>query len=83
MSRGLLTISSLEGLSDKDCAEAIAQSFAAVSQEYRPVDRAQLPAFLPAGRPEEVNVFQVINNIKKIWENKIHSTNRHTRPAAH
>ena len=70
MSHGRLTISSLEGLSDKDCAEAIAQSFASVSQEYRPVDRAQLPAFLPAGRPEEVNVFQVINNIKKLGKTK-------------
>ena len=35
---GRLTIKSLEGLSDKDCAEAIAQSFASVSQEYTPVD---------------------------------------------
>ena len=70
MSRGRLTIKSLEGLSDKDCAEAIAQSFAYVSQEYTPVDRAQLPAFLPAGRPEEVNVFQVIKNIKKLGKTK-------------
>ena len=38
MSRGNMSIKSLEGLSNKQCAEAIAQSFASVSQEYAPVD---------------------------------------------
>ena len=70
MSRGRMTIKSLEGLSDKDCAEAIAQSFASVSQEYTPLDRDQLPAFLPAGRPEEVNVFQVMHMIRKLGKTK-------------
>ena len=72
MSRGKLEISSLEGLSDKECAEAVAQSFASVSQEYSPLNRSELPSFLPAGRPEEVNVFQVINSIKKLG--RIYST---------
>ena len=66
MSRGKLEISSLERLSDKECAEAVAQSFASVSQEYSPLNRSELPSFLPAGRPEEVNVFQVISSIKKL-----------------
>ena len=34
------------------------------------LDRAQLPAFLPAGRPEEVNVFQVIEKIRKLGKTK-------------
>ena len=34
------------------------------------MDRAQLPAFLPAGRPEEVNVFQVMANIRKLGKTK-------------
>ena len=70
MSRGKLEISSLEGLSDKECAEAVAQSFASVSQEYSPLNRSELPSFLPAGRPEEVTVFQVINSIKKLGKTK-------------
>ena len=70
MSRGRLTIKSLEGLSDKDCAEAIAQSFASVSQEYTPLERDQLPSFLPAGRPEEVNVFQVMHMIRTLGKTK-------------
>ena len=70
MSRGKLEISSLERLSDKECAEAVAQSFASVSQEYSPLNRSELPSFLPAGRPEEVTVFQVINSIKKLGKTK-------------
>ena len=58
-------------MSDKECAEAVAQSFASVSQEYSPVDSAQLPSFLPEGRPEEVTVFQVIDSIKKIGKTKL------------
>ena len=50
--RGKLEVESLTGLSDRECAEAVAQSFAAVSNEYSPLDRSKLPAFLPAGRPD-------------------------------
>ena len=68
--RPKLEIESLKGLSDKECAEAVAQSFAAISQEYSPLDRSKLPAFLPAGRPEQVNVFQVISKIRKLGKTK-------------
>jgi hypothetical protein len=70
MTRGGLRIKSLEGLSDRECAEAVAQSFASVSQEYSPIDRTRLPAFLPAGRPMQVNIFQVLERIKKIGKTK-------------
>ena len=42
----------------------------ASSQQYEKLDRTKLPAFLPAGRPEEVNVFQVIYHIKKLGKTK-------------
>ena len=70
MSREKLIIQELEGLTDQECAETVAQSFAAVSQEYDSLDRAKLPSFLPAGRAEEVNVFQVLHQIKKIGKTK-------------
>ena len=70
MSRGKLKIKELDGLSDKECADRVAESFAAVSQEYEKLDRTKLPAFQPAGRPEEVNIFQVYENIKKIGKTK-------------
>ena len=68
--KGGLKIESLEGLSDRQCAEAVAQSSAAVSQQYSKLDRSKLPAFLPAGRPEEVNEFQVMEKIKRIGKTK-------------
>ena len=70
MTREKLSIRELDGLSDKECAEAVAQSFAAVSQEYEILDRTKLPSFLPAGRPEKVNVFQVLDKIKSIGHTK-------------
>ena len=65
-----MKIRELPGLSDKDCAESVAQSFAATSQEYSRLDRTKLPTFLPAGRPEKVNIFQVQENIKKVGKTK-------------
>ena len=70
MSRQELRIKSLEGLSNRECAEAVAQSFASVSQEYSPLDRTRLPAFLPAGRPMQVSIFQVMDRIKRIGKTK-------------
>ena len=65
-----LEVQSLKGLSDEQCADAVAESFAAVSMEYEKLDRSKLPAFLPAGRPEEVNVFEVLNAIKTLKKTK-------------
>ena len=69
-SRGRLEIESLEALTDQECVKAIAQSFASVSQEYSALDRCQLPSFLPAGQPEQVTVFQVMEKIKKIGKTR-------------
>ena len=41
MNRGRLEIKSLKGLTDKECAEEIARSFASVSQEYSELDRSK------------------------------------------
>ena len=71
MNRGRLEIKSLKGLTDKECVEEIARSFASVSQEYSALDRTMLPSFLPAGQPEQVTVFEVIENIKKLGKNQI------------
>ena len=67
---GMLKIDSLQGLTDSQCAEAVAKSFAAISQQYEKLDRTKLPAFLLADRPEEVNVFQVVCHIKKLGKTK-------------
>ena len=43
-----LHIECLSGLSDQQCADAVAQGFAAVSNLYEPLDRTRLPAYLPS-----------------------------------
>ena len=67
---GKLQIESLKGLNDQECAEKVAQHFASVSQEYEPVDRMRLPCFLPAEKPPQVNVFQVLTKIKEVKKTK-------------
>ena len=62
MNAGTLKIKSLEGLSDKECAEAVAQHFAAISNEYKPVDLCALPAYLPALPAPQVQEFEVYQN---------------------
>ena len=61
-----LTVRSLAGLSDQECAEAVGQHFAAVSAEHSPVDLAQLPAYLPALPPPQVEEYQVYIKIKNL-----------------
>ena len=61
-------ISSLDGKSDKQCAEAIGLQYSAISQAYSPVDLASLPAYLPAQLPpqvEEREVFEQRSRLKK------------------
>ena len=67
-----VVVDSLEGYTDQEAVEEVAKSFAAVSQTFKPIDYSQLPSYLPAGRPEQVNVFQVLHKLKQI--NKTRST---------
>ena len=46
-SSGDIHIEYLEGLSEQEQVDAVADSFAAVSQEYEPVNILLLPAYLP------------------------------------
>ena len=66
--RGRLEVCSLQGLTDSKCTEAVAESFAAISQRYEKFDHTKVPAFLPAGSPEQVNIFQFIYHIN--WGKK-------------
>ena len=44
-------IASLEGKLDLECAQAIGEQYAAISQADSPVDLSGLPAYLPAQQP--------------------------------
>ena len=63
-------ISSLDGKSDKQCAEAIGLEYLAISQEYSPVDLASLPAYLPAQLPPQVEEREVYEQIIKLKKTK-------------
>ena len=62
--QGNLVIECLENRTPKEKVEKVAQSFAAVSQQYEPVDLGQLPAYLPAEQPPQLEVYKVYRKIK-------------------
>ena len=61
-----LKIQCLEGKSDEECAEEVARSFAAVSNEFHPVDLNKLPAFLPALPAPQVTQLEVYSKLVKL-----------------
>ena len=61
-------VESLSNLSNKESANKIAEHFAAISNQYLPIDNAQLPCYLPAPQPpqvEEMDVYYRIKGMKK------------------
>ena len=67
---GALKIKSLEGLNDKECTEAVAQHFAAISNEYEPVNLTALSAYLPALPPPQVEEFEVYQKMLRMKKSK-------------
>ena len=68
MSQGDTQVESLSHLTNAQCAQEIADHFATISHEYSPIDINQLPCYLPAQPPpqiEEYDVFVRLNKMKK------------------
>ena len=68
MNGGDVIVDSLQHLDNYSCAQEIAQHYSKISNEYSPVDPAQLPCYLPAEQPpqvEEYMVHQRLNSLKK------------------
>ena len=68
MSNGEIKVESLSDFNNKLCAEKIAKHFATISNEYNPVDRTELPSYLPAPPPPQVKEYDVylrLNRLKK------------------
>ena len=70
MNSGDLKVECLKGLSDLESAEAVALGFAAVSNQYEPLDRSKLPAYLPSLPPPQVEEYQVFEKLKKLKNTK-------------
>ena len=67
---GDIKVESLSHLSNKECADEIAQHFSSVSNEYLPIDYTQLPCYLPALPAPQVEEFDVYQRIKRIKKTK-------------
>ena len=65
-----LKIKSQARLSNKECAEEIAQFLSAVSHEYEPIDLTKLPSYLPSLPPPQVQEFQVYEKLKRLSSTK-------------
>ena len=66
--RGDIRVESLTDFTNKQCAQKIAEHYAAISNEYAPIDSTQLPCYLPAPPPPQVtehDVYLRLNKIKK------------------
>ena len=56
----------LAELEDKEAAEKVARHFSSISQEYAPLDRTKLPAYLPAQDVLQVEEGRVAEQIFKL-----------------
>ena len=63
-----IKVESLSNLNNKEAAQKIGEHFATISCQYSPVDNTQLPCYLPAPAPPQVEehiVYQKIKHLKK------------------
>ena len=68
MTTGAVKVDSLAHLDNLESAKQIAEHYAAISNEYSAIDNSQLPAYLPAQPPpqvEEHDVYLKLSRIKK------------------
>jgi hypothetical protein len=63
-------IKSQAGLSNKECAEEIAQFLSAVSHQYEPINLTKLPSYLPSLPPPQVAEFQVYKKLRALSNTK-------------
>ena len=70
MTNGDIKVECLSQFTNKECADKIAEHFATISNEYDPVDLTQLPCYLPAPLPPQVEEHDVYVRIKRIKKTK-------------
>jgi hypothetical protein len=65
-----VSVEDLEGLSNAQSAEVIAEHFSAVSNEYSPINYNELPCYLPSEKPLQVEEYEEYNKIRKLKNTK-------------
>ena len=66
MTAGATKVESLADLDNLESANRIAEHYAAISNEYLPIDNSQLPAYLLAQPPPQVEEHDVHLNLLRI-----------------
>ena len=69
-SGGDIQVQSLNNLSNAQCVAKIAEHFAAISQEYQPINLSQLPSYLPAQPPPKIEEYDVYIRLKYLKKTK-------------
>ena len=67
---GELSVECLKGLTNKEAAEQVATHFSKISQEYSPLDKTKLPAYLPAPEVLQVKEEDVAERLYKLKSRK-------------
>ena len=65
-----VNVECLDAIDDQEAVEVVAQHFASVSQEYEPLNVENLPCYLPAQKPPQVDDLAVYNRMKKLKKTK-------------
>ena len=65
MNEGDIQVEILEGLSNKESAIRISENFSSISNEYSPLDICQLPSYLPAQAPPQLEEYEVYLRLQK------------------
>ena len=61
-----VNVGCLDGIDDQEAVNVITQHFASVSQEYEPLKIENLPCYLPAQQPPQVDESTVYSRLRKI-----------------
>ena len=69
-SQGEIQVESLSDLNNVESAQKIAEHFSSISNEYLPINKEQLPSYLPVLAPPQVTEFDVYTRLQKLKRTK-------------
>ena len=70
MTSGDIQVEALTGFDNVQSAQMIADHFAKISNEYKPIDNSQLPCYLPALPPPQVTEYDVYVRLHRLKKTK-------------
>ena len=70
MTGGDVNVQSLSGFNNNQSAQKIAEHFAHISNQYKPIDNTQLPCYLPAQMPPQISEYEVYLRLRRLKKTK-------------